>query len=236
MCIQNLKHIFMILIFILRELSHYTDFQQATCSSVFNFIILHYVSWHTLKREHDENIVTDLRLMFHNAACYSAPQHPLIRSDLTYWGRDKWTPFRRRHFQVHILNEHGWISIKISLKFVPKGRINNIPALVQIMAWRRPGDKPLSEPMMVTLPTHICVTRPQWVKKRTFNVRQSIQINSLAGFLFLTNLNAISSWISFYAINKEYPLYKPDYDLPFNNHWAFFTLTRLLTQICVARG
>ena len=36
-------------------------------------------------------------------------------------------------------------------------------ALVQIMAWRRPGDKPLSEPMMVSLLTHICVTRPQWV-------------------------------------------------------------------------
>ena len=53
------------------------------------------------------------------------------------------------------------ISLKISLKFVPKVRINNIPALVQIMAWRRPGDKPLSEPMMVSLLTHICVTRPQ---------------------------------------------------------------------------
>ena len=32
------------------------------------------------------------------------------------------------------------------------------------MAWRRPGDNPLSELMMVSLPTHICVTRPQWVK------------------------------------------------------------------------
>ena len=32
------------------------------------------------------------------------------------------------------------------------------------MAWRRPGDKPLSEPMMVNLLTHICVTGPQWVK------------------------------------------------------------------------
>ena len=31
------------------------------------------------------------------------------------------------------------------------------------MAWRRPGDKPLSEPMMVSLLTLICVTRPQWV-------------------------------------------------------------------------
>ena len=31
------------------------------------------------------------------------------------------------------------------------------------MAWRRLGDKPLSEPMMISLPMHICVTRPQWV-------------------------------------------------------------------------
>ena len=31
------------------------------------------------------------------------------------------------------------------------------------MAWRRPGDKPLPEPMLVSLLTHICVTRPQWV-------------------------------------------------------------------------
>ena len=55
------------------------------------------------------------------------------------------------------------ILITFSLKFVPKGPINNIPALVQIMAWRRPGDKPLSEPMTVSLLTHICVTQPQWV-------------------------------------------------------------------------
>ena len=48
-------------------------------------------------------------------------------------------------------------------KFLPKGPVNNIVAMVQIMAWRRPGDKPLSEPMMISLPTHICVARPQWV-------------------------------------------------------------------------
>ena len=88
-----------------------------------------------------------------------------------------------RHFPDNIfkcifLHGNEWISIKISLKFVPKGPINNIPALVQIMAWRRPGDKPLYEPMMVRLPTHICVSRPQWVKQQknlsiflTLNVR-----------------------------------------------------------------
>ena len=74
-----------------------------------------------------------------------------------------------RHFPDDVykcifLNENVWISIKTSLKYLPKGPINNIPALVQIMAWRRPGDKPLYEPMMVRLPTHICVTRSQWVK------------------------------------------------------------------------
>ena len=63
------------------------------------------------------------------------------------------------------LNENVWISLKISLNFVPKGPINNIPALVQIMAWRSAGDKPLSEPMAVCLLTHICVTWPQWVKE-----------------------------------------------------------------------
>ena len=62
-----------------------------------------------------------------------------------------------------LLNENVRVSIKIWLKFVPTGPINNIPALVQIMAWRRSGDKPFSETMMDRLPTHICVTRPQWV-------------------------------------------------------------------------
>ena len=45
----------------------------------------------------------------------------------------------------------------MSLRFVPKGLNNDIPSLVQIMAWRRPGDKPLSEPMIVSLVTHIYI-------------------------------------------------------------------------------
>ena len=79
-------------------------------------------------------------------------------------------------FKRIFLNENVRISIKISMTFVPKGVNNNIPALVQIMAWRRSGDKPLSEPMMVSLPTHICVTRPQWV-----NVLKLIE--SMAGYI-----------------------------------------------------
>ena len=75
--------------------------------------------------------------------------------------------FPDRIFKCTFLNENVWILINIAMKFVPEVRINNIPALVQIKTWRRPGDKLLSEPMMVRLQTHICVTRPQWVKGKT---------------------------------------------------------------------
>ena len=61
-----------------------------------------------------------------------------------------------RHFADDIfkcisLNENVWILLKFSCKCVPKVRINDIPALVQIMALVRPGDKTLSRPMMVYL-------------------------------------------------------------------------------------
>ena len=73
-----------------------------------------------------------------------------------------------RHFTNNIfncifLNENVSISIRISLKFVPKSLNNNIPTLVQIMAWRWLGENPLSEPTLVSLLTYICVTRTQWV-------------------------------------------------------------------------
>ena len=65
---------------------------------------------------------------------------------------------------VFYFNENIWIAIKISGRFVPRGLIKNIPALVQIMVWLKPGDKPLSEAMIVRLLTHVCITRPQWIK------------------------------------------------------------------------
>ena len=51
-------------------------------------------------------------------------------------------------FNRIFLNENVWTSIKISLKYVPKGSVDNKPALFQVMAWRRTGDKPLPEPML----------------------------------------------------------------------------------------
>ena len=65
-----------------------------------------------------------------------------------------WSPRQNGHHvpddisECIFSNDYIWIAIKIwLLKFAPEGPIN-IPALLQIMAWRRPGDKPLSEPMM----------------------------------------------------------------------------------------
>ena len=52
------------------------------------------------------------------------------------------------NFKFISLNENDRISIRISLKFVPKSPIDNKPALVQIMACCRIGDKPLSEPIL----------------------------------------------------------------------------------------
>ena len=63
--------------------------------------------------------------------------------------------FQNDIFKCILVNENVWILIKISLKFVPKVPIRNTPALVQIMAWRRSGDKPLYEPMMGSLLTRI---------------------------------------------------------------------------------
>ena len=50
--------------------------------------------------------------------------------------------------QCIVLNENVWILIKISLKFVSEGPINNISALIPIMVWHQSGDEPLSESMM----------------------------------------------------------------------------------------
>ena len=84
---------------------------------------------------------------------------------LTRWGRDKMAAVFRTFsnafawMKLHVI----WILISILLKFVPRISVNNIPATIEIMAWRRPGDRQLSEPMMVSLLTNICVTQTQWV-------------------------------------------------------------------------
>ena len=52
------------------------------------------------------------------------------------------------NFKCIFLNENDRILIQIPLKFVPRSPIDNKPTLVQVMAWRRTGDKPLPELML----------------------------------------------------------------------------------------
>ena len=107
-----------------------------------------------------------VRVNMHCVRTFGYVDHCHTELTLTHWVLRQNGSHFRRHFQMHFLE---WKCMnfdkKNPLKFVPKGPINNIPALVQIMAWRRPGDKLLSEPMMVSLLTHICVTWLQWVKR-----------------------------------------------------------------------
>ena len=55
-------------------------------------------------------------------------------------------------FKCIFLNEKDTIPIQISLKFVRRSSVDNKPALVQVMAWRRAGDQPLPEPMLAQFP------------------------------------------------------------------------------------
>ena len=91
-------------------------------------------------------------------------------------------------FKCIFLNKDVCISIKILLPYLPTGPISNILALGQIIAWRRPGDKQLSELMMVSLLTHICITQPQWVKNAVSGMDQNLNWKS---WVIFSNPNLI---------------------------------------------
>ena len=115
--------------------------------------------------------------------CYCSLRHQVIT---TLRQRQNGRRFADNTFKRIFLNKNDRISIKISLKFVPKDPINNYPASVQIMAWRRSGDKPLTESMMVSLLTHVCVTWPQWVNSRYIITRDTwVLVFQGEGFQFV---------------------------------------------------
>ena len=76
----------------------------------------------------------------------------------THWGRH----FADTIFKCIFFYENCSILIKASLEFVPKGPINNNPALVQVMLWWRPGNQPLAETMVALYTdTYVHVIPPQ---------------------------------------------------------------------------
>ena len=118
---------------------------------------------------------------------------------LTHWGRGTMAAI----FQMTFSNAFSWMKMSgFRLRF-PKGPINNISALVQIMAWCHPGDKPLSEPMMVNLLMHICVTRPQWLKRAasSSNDHCSLKDVNISDYVIFLNFlsqrsNALITWFT----------------------------------------
>ena len=78
------------------------------------------------------------------------------RMCLTNWDWDKMDAISQTAFSS---------TFSFSLKIASKGPINNVQALIKMMAWRRPCGKPLSEAMIVSLLIYSCVTQPEWVKR-----------------------------------------------------------------------
>ena len=148
--------------------------------------------------------------------------NPVHHISLTHWCWVKMANIFLT-FSNHFLEWKYVKLINISLKFVPNGLINNMTALLQIMAWCRPGDKALSEPIMVSLMTHICVTRPQWLKhviplpSKTWFRSQSGPICELS-----VSLNTWA-WLTYPAIWDRFKR---------NHKYIFLLVTSASLQLC----
>ena len=100
-------------------------------------------------------------------------QIPLIKykekNTNTQWDRDKIAAILQMTYQNLLYCKNIVLFIQISLKIVSKVPIYNKPTLLQIMAWRWVGNKPLSDQWWPGLLMHKCITRPNWV-----NVKRSV--------------------------------------------------------------
>ena len=102
----------------------------------------------------------------------------------------------RRHFWTHFLNDR--ISINISLNCIPYGPVDDMSALVQIMAWHT-ASHCLNQWWPSSL-THICVSRPQWVKQPTRWRTGPIHIHADLRLNVVSNFDRIES----FAKNRRY--------------------------------
>ena len=111
--------------------------------TIYNFTLYHYVALWCMYASLNW-VIIDFMTWISNRIHKKYVTHPC--PDFTPPGRNG-HHFPDDIFKSNFMHVKFCILIWISLKFVPKGPINNIQALVQIMAWRRSGDMPLSEPM-----------------------------------------------------------------------------------------
>ena len=61
------------------------------------------------------------------------------------------------------------------------------------MAWHRPGNKPLSQPLVVSLLMHICIPQPQWV---------STHLTSNVFIIFFYWMHFLEMFTSIWALNS----------------------------------
>ena len=66
--------------------------------------------------------------------------HPFETHINTLWQRQNGRDFANNIIKCIFVNENAHILIKFHWSLFPRVKINNIPALVQIMAWRPPGE------------------------------------------------------------------------------------------------
>ena len=103
--------------------------------------------------------------MRQGATNYSAAVNKWHSHSVNWSPWTKWLPFRNRYFQMHFREwKVLYFGATISLKCFPRGPIDNNPALVQIMAWCRMGDKPLSEQMLTRSTDAYIRHWGKWVK------------------------------------------------------------------------
>ena len=129
----------------------YSDRLKTPNRSIYKYIYIHlirhvYISWYWL--------MPSIRLLniagyYHFLCCAQNRSDDLVNSLVP--GQNG-CHFTDNVFGCIFVNEKFCILIKISMKFVPKGLIDNDLGLVKIMAWHRIGDKPLSEPMLTRFP------------------------------------------------------------------------------------
>ena len=79
-------------------------------------------------------------------------------------------------FKSFFVNKEYLNLTLISLKFVPKGPIDNKSTLDQVMAWCRTGDKPLPEPILPYSMMHICGTRGSCVNVTFFDSHNKLTV------------------------------------------------------------
>ena len=130
------------------RLFHIDQYDSAVYALIFKYVIAMILFKYTTGKNMESPMQT---LVFDILILLELVRHQTQTSivALTHLGRDKMTNILQTIFS-------GALSINIWLKFVPEGKISNIPALVLIMTWRPSGDKPLFEPMMISILTHKC--------------------------------------------------------------------------------